>query len=184
MASPVAVANFEIEGPVFIPNDKDEYYRIVAERYNAARGEAASLAAKKSIEMRVEFFKPVHFGWTIAPVLGRYMLPTGTTTVTLKENTAFFPAGLLNLDSCFDYMKWWEGAGTKYLSDWFTLPVFYYRDHQGAYKGNLKGYEFRGAETFRFQVHCTSSPDPGIVNAWIYAFIVLPATMSETTILQ
>ena len=175
-------AAFQIQGPLFIPNDKDEYYRIITERYNEARAEAMRIRTQKNIEMRVEFFKPVHFNWTGAPILGRYRLPTGTTQITLQENTAFFPAGLLNLDNCFDCMKWWSGAGTTYIADWWTLPIFYFRDHQGAYKGNLKGYEFRGNETFRFLVHCTDSPDPGTVNAWLIAFVVLPATMSETRI--
>lgn len=171
-------ANFEIQGPLFAPMHIEEYYKILTERYNAARLEAGALAGSGRVSMRVEFFKPTHFNWAA----GVYRLPTGVTTKTLKPNTAFFPAGVINNDPCFDYMKWWEGAGTRYIGDWFTLPVYYFTERQGAYKGNLKRFEFRANETFRFQVNCTTTPLPDTVNAWMLAFCVMPQTEAEVQI--
>lgn len=167
-----------LQGPIFAPTHRDEFYTIVGERYAAARAEAAAIAATKRIHMRVEFLKPVHIELT------DYQLPTGNTTLTLEDNVAFFPYGILNKDECFDYMKWWEGAGVLYIGDWFTLPVYSYEEKQGAYKGNLKHYEFRAGETVRFYVHCTTTPMPSEVDAWILAFTVLPRTMSESKIVK
>ena len=175
-------AAFAIEGPFFAPTHRNEYYRILTERYNAARAEASRVAARQGISMKVEFFKPVHFNWLGAPVLGRYRLPTGVTQKTLESNAAFFPVGLINNDSCFDYIKWWEGAQTRYIGDWWVTPIFYFQEHQGAYKGNVKRYEFRAGETFSFEVHCTTSPEPTTVDAWLVAYCVLPTTQSETQI--
>ena len=170
-------ATFGIQGPYFAPTHRDEFYNIITERYNAARAEAARVAAKEQIAMKVEFFKPVHFGWG-----SEYKLPTGDTQKTLKSNCAFFPAGVINWDTCFDYIKWYEGAKVRYIGDWYVFPVYYFREKQGAYKGNLKHYEFRGNETFTFTVHSCTSPTPSKVNAWLIAFVVLPATESETRI--
>jgi len=167
-----------LQGPVFAPPHRDEFYSIVGERYAAARAEAAKIGEAKRITMRVEFFKPVHFNWT------SYRLPTGDTLATLEDNCAFFPYGILNKDECFDYMKWWEGNKVVYIGDWFTLPVYSYEEKQGAYKGNLLGYEFRSGETFDFYVHCTTTPMPSDVNAWLLAFVVLPRTMAESKILK
>jgi len=169
-----------IQGGFFAPLHRDEFYNILTERYNAARSEAARVAGKENIDMKVEYFKPVHFGAGFTSLL--YQLPTGVTTKTLLQNTAFFPWGIQNLDSCFDRIAWWQGAGVKYIGEMFTLPVFYYQEHQGAWKGNLLGYEFRGGETFRFEVHCFTSPMPDHVDAWLHAWIVLPSTQSGTLI--
>ena len=81
-------------------------------------------------------------------------------------------------------MKWWEGSKTVYIGDWFVLPVYYYEEKQGAYKGNLKHYEFRAGETFTINVHSTTSPTPSTVNAWLLAFAVLPRTKAETKIIK
>jgi len=172
-----AAAEFSVQGPYFAPLHRDEFFRIITERYNAARAEATRVAGLKGISMKVEYFKPVHFNFT-----GGYQLPTGDTQKTLKTNAAFFPAGLLNLDSSFDYMKWYMGAKVEYIGDWFTLPVYYFEERQGAYKGNVKAYEFRGDETFTITIHSTTSPTPDYVNAWIIGFVVLPATEAETRI--
>jgi len=167
-----------LQGPVFAPTHRDEFYEIIGTRYAAARAEAAKIAATKGIRMAVEPFKPVHFGWT------SYALPTGDTQKTLLTNCAWFPYGILNLDSSFDYIKWYEGAKTEYIGDWFTLPVYYYEEKQGAYKGNLDHYNFRGDETFTFTVHSITwgtTPDHE-VNAWLLAFVALPATLKESKI--
>ena len=169
-----------LQGPVFAPAHRDEFYAIIGKRYAECRGEAAKIAATKGIRMTVEPFKPVHFGWTA------YRLPIGDTQKTLLSNVAFFPYGVLNVDSDFDYMKWYEGAKTDFIGDWFTLPVYYYQEQQGAYKGNLAHYNFRGDETFTFSVHhatqgFVASPDTE-VNAWLLAFVALPATLKETLV--
>jgi len=169
-----------LQGPVFAPAHRDEFYEIVGKRYADARAEAAKIAASKGIRMAVEPFKPVHFNWTA------YRLPIGDTQKTLLTNCAWFPYGMLQLDEEFDYMKWYEGAKTEYIGDWFVLPVAYYQEKQGAYKGNLDHYNFRGDETFTFSVHhvtqgFTASPDTE-VNAWLLAFVALPATLKESRI--
>jgi hypothetical protein len=166
------------QGPVFAPPHRDEFYRIIAERYIAARTEADAIGRAKRIKMRVEFLKPVHLNLT------DYTLPVGDTEITMADDCALFPYGILNLDSSFDYMKWWTGAKVQYIGDWFVLPVYYFLEKQGAYKGNLSTYEFRAGETFTFNVHSTTSPTPAKVNAWLLAFAVLPATKAETKIIK
>ena len=167
-----------LQGPVFAPAHRDEFYAIVGERYALARSEAEALGASKRIKMRVEFLKPVHLN------ISDYTLPTGDTKITLEDNCALFPYGILTWDSSFDYMKWWTGNKVSYIADWFTLPVYYYQEKQGAYKGNLRAFEFRAGETLTFNVHSTTSPTPSTVNAWLLAFAVLPATKAEEKIIK
>jgi len=171
-----------LQGPVFAPPHRAEFYEIVGTRYAAAREEAAAIANAKKIRMKVEFFKPVHFG-TAWEARG-YKLPVGDTTKTLLTNVALFPYGIINLTSDFDYMKWYEGNKVNYIGDWFVLPVYYYEEKQGAYKGNLEHYNFRGDETFTITVHSISyGTSTGYeVNAWLLAFVALPATLAETKI--
>jgi len=166
-----------LQGPVFAPPHRDEFYSIIGERYRAARAEAAKIAAAKGIRMIIEFFKPSHFGWT------DYKLPVGDTTKTLKENVAFFPVGLAYMDDAgFDYIRWYDGKKTELIGDWFVKPVYYFREKQGVYKGNLRQYEWRGAETFTFTVHSTTTPTPSYVNAWLLAFVVLPKNLQDSMI--
>lgn len=171
-----------VQGPAFAPTHRAEFYDIIGQRYADAVTEATKIASSKGIRMAVEQFKPVHFG--TAWVTRGYKLPTGDTTKTLLTNVAIFPYGILNLDSTFDYMKWYLGAKTDYIGDWFVLPVYYYQEKQGAYKGNLDHYNLRGDEGFTFTVHSTtfgSSPDHE-VDAWLLAFVALPATKKESLI--
>lgn len=171
-----------LQGPVFAPPHRAEFYEIIAKRYADARAEAVAIAEAKKIRMKVEFFKPVHFG--LAWETRGYKLPVGDTTKTLLTNCAFFPYGILNLDANFDYIKWYEGSKVNYIGDWFTLPIYYYEEKQGAYKGNLDHYNFRGDETFTFTVHhITYGTSAGYeVNAWLFAFVAIPATLAETKI--
>ena len=178
-----------MQGPVFAPAHRDEFYAIIGARYVEARGEAAKIAATKGIRMTLETFKPVHFG-TLWAAAG-YKLPIGDALKTLLSNVAFFPYGVLNIAeesgaAVFDYMKWYEGNKTDYIGDWFVLPVYYYQEQQGVYKGNLAHYNFRGDETFTFSVHhvtqgFTASPETE-VDAWLLAFVVLPATLKESSV--
>lgn len=167
-----------IQGTVFAPTHLSEFYAIVGERYAAARAEAAKIGENREIQMRLEHLKPVHFNWT------NYKLPTGDTLITLEANCAIFPYGILSNDASFDYMKWFEGNKTIYIGDWFVKPLYFFEEKQGAYKGNLKHYEFRGGETFDFYVHSTTTPTPSEVDAWLLAFVVLPRTMAETKIIR
>lgn len=174
-----------LQGPIFAPTHRAEFYAIVGERYAAARAEAALIGETKRIHMRVEFFKPKHFEDAAGALTYRsYVLPVGETEITLEDNCAWFPYGVINNDQYFDYIKWWEGAKVVYIGDWFTFPVYHYEEHQGAYKGNTKHYEFRAGETFTYNVHSskTTTPYQTEVNAWLLAFVVLPRTKAETKI--
>ncbi len=175
-----------IQGPVFTPTSRDEFYTIMSMRYRDAKLEAAAIADRERIKMRIESHKPVHLGLPLPTALA-YNLPQGNTQKTLLQNTAFFPWGIMNwgVDDSFglptmdfDYMRWWSGGGIDWIGEWFTGPVCFFLERQGAYKGNLDHYVFKGGETFRFYVHSTSSPAPG----WLLAFIVLPRTMAESKI--
>ena len=64
----------------------------------------------------------------------------------------------------------------------YKRQVYYYREKQGAYKGNLDAYTWRGDETFTFTVHTTTTPTPSYVNAWLLAFVVLPKNLQDSTI--
>jgi len=162
---------------VFAPPHRDEFYEIIGRRYREAVAEATRIATAKDIEMRVEFFKPVHFGWT------SYKLPVGDTQKTLKSNVAIFFNGFAFLDdSGFDYMQWWFGAKTIWVGEWFVKPVYYYQEKQGMYKGNLDKYGWKGDETFAFKVNSTTTPTPSEVNAWLHAFVVIPKSMAEIRI--
>ncbi len=171
-------SKLSLQGPCFAPAHRAEFYAIVGERYNAARAEAAAIGAGKRIHMRIEFLKPVHIELT------EYKLPVGDTTLTLEANCAFFPYGIISWDDGFDYMEWYEGKEVIYIGDWFTLPVNYFEERQGAYKGNLKHYEFRAGETFQFTVHSMTTPTPSTVDAWLLAFVVLPRTKAKDKIIR
>lgn len=182
-----------LQGPCFAPTHRDEFYSIVGERYNAARAEAAALGEGKRIHMRIEFFKPIHFrhasvdGVSPSTAYESYNLPVGKTLITLEDNCAFFPYGIITWDAYFDYMKWWEGAEIKYIGDWFTLPIYRFEERQGCYKGNLLHYEFRSGETFTYEVHSLpkpGTPSPTEVDAWLLAFVVLPRTKAETVVFK
>ena len=168
-----------MSSPVFVPPNVPEFYEIVKRAYIAAVTEARRVAATKRIKVRVEALKPTHLN------LSEYKLPTGDQTFTLKTNCAIFPYGIINLDSSFDYLKWWEGNKTRYIGEWFVKPVYYFAEFkQGAYRGGIDNYSFKGDETFTFNCHSTTTPTPSEVDAWLLAFVVLPETMAETKIIQ
>lgn len=174
-----------IQGPVFAPSHRSEFYAIVDATYQAARAEASAIGAGKRIHMRIEFLKPKHFEDAAGSgTYASYNLFGGKTLITLEDNCAFFPYGILSNDQYFDYIKWYEGNEVVYIGDWFTYPIYRFEEKQGAYKGNRSHYEFRAGETFAFVVHSSLSgtPYPAEVNAWILAFVVLPRTKAESTI--
>jgi len=139
--------------------------------YEDAVAEAARIAKEKGIRMAVEGFKPVHLGWS------DYKLPVGETSVTLKENVAFYPNGIFSNDPDFDTIKWWSGAKTEYAYDWFTKWVYYKEEKQGTM---FPQPVFKGGESFTFLVH--SEVPKAKVDAWILGYVVLPATMKEMKI--
>jgi len=159
----------------FVPQHQAEYYRIVDAAYARARAEAVRIATTKRIAMKIEFLKPVHLDLTDYKVPG-----SADKQYTLKSNCAIFPYGVLNYDPTWDYIKWWKGAKTNYIGDWFVKPVYFFEERQGAYAGKREDYEFRGNETFTFNAHSTTSSTE--LNGWILAFAVMPVTLEEVKI--
>jgi hypothetical protein len=164
--------------PYFYPKKfTDKYEAVIEKAYNAAKAEAKRIATLKGIACKIEFLKPVHLNRTL------YNLPGSTDTqYTLKTNCAIFPFGILNEDPTFDYMKWWKGAKTSYIGDWFVRPVYLFEEKEGVYAGNLDQYVVRGDETFTINCHSTTSSPT--INAWLLAFAVMPVTLEEVQIIQ
>lgn len=132
--------------------------------YEDAMAEAARIAEAKGIRMVVEGLKPVHLGWT------RYRLPVGTTVVNLRESVRMYFTGVFSNDADFDSVKWYEGP--TYLYDWFTKFVYRKEEKQAVM---FPQPVFK--TTFSFTV--TSEVAKSHVDAWLLAFVVLPATMKE-----
>lgn len=167
-----------MSSPVFVPPISAQFGTIIQDRYNAAKAEAAKLSEGKTT-VKIEYLKPVHLN------LSSYALPTGDTTDRLEDTCALFPAGILNPDANFDYMKWWRGTKTEYVADWFVLPIYYMAEYkQGAYAGNLKKYEFREGETFTFNCHNIGGAGYATVSGWLIAFVCFPETLEETKIIH
>jgi len=163
--------------PYFYPKHRDAYWSVLEQAYANARAEAARVAATKRIQMKVEFLKPVHLNRTL------YNLPGSADTLyTLKSNVGIFPFGILNEDPTFDYMKWYEGNKTKYVGDWFTRPIYFFEEREGAYAGHIAAYEFRGDESFTINCHSTTSSTT--ILAWLLAFAVMPVTLEEVKIIS
>lgn len=165
-----------MSAPYFYPKKFiDKYQAIIEKAYADARAEAARVAATKRIAMKVEFLKPVHLNRTL------YDLPgTVDTQYTLKTNVGIFPFGIINEDPTFDYMKWWKGAKTEYIGDWFVRPIYLFEEKEGVYAGNLDKYQFRGDETFT--INCHSTTGSTTILGWLLAFAVMPTTLEEVKI--
>lgn len=163
--------------PYFYPKKFEEQYKaILFKAYAMAKVEAQKIARNKGINTKIEFLKPVHLNRTA------YNLPGSTDTeYTLKSNVAIFPFGLLNEDPTFDYMKWYEGAKTRYIGDWYTRPVYLFEEKEGVYAGNIAAYVFRGDETFTVNLHSTTSS--ALMEAWLLAWAVMPVTLEEVKII-
>lgn len=163
--------------PYFYPKKFiDKYQAIIDRVYATARAEAARVAETKRIAMKVEFLKPVHLNRTL------YNLPgSADTTYTLKSNVGIFPFGIINEDPTFDYQKWYEGAKTRYIGDWFVRPIYLFEEKEGVYAGNLSEYEFRGDETFT--INCHSTTGSTTILAWLLAFAIMPVTLEEVKII-
>jgi hypothetical protein len=161
----------------FVPQHQDEFWSLVKELEKAALEYASILKAKTTIAIRVERLKPVHLDLT------DYKFPVGEKTYTLKSNVGIFFGGFFSNDTSFDYIKWWNGAKTVYIGDWFTREIAYFQEKLGMWRGNLGKYQWKGDETFTVNAHSTTSPTPTTVDAWPVAYAVLPETLAETKII-
>lgn len=162
--------------PYFYPKRRDDYWAVMERAYAMAKEEALRIFRNKNIQTKIELLKPVHLNRTL------YNLPGSTNTdYTLKSNVAIFPWGIFNLDPTWTALKWYEGAGTKYIGDWFVQPVYFFDEKEGAYAGNLDAYAFRGDETFR--INAVSKTTSTTIEGWLLAFAVMPTTLEETKII-
>ena len=163
--------------PYFVPKRwPDEYKAILLASYNSAKAYAMLIAAQRSIQMKVEFLKPVHLVRTL------YNLPGSINqSYTHKSNCAIFPFGILNNDPTFDYISWYAGNLTTYIGDWYVRPVYLFDEHEGAYAGVLDAYAFLSDESWSFNAHSTTGSTT--LDAWFLAWAVLPVTLEQTTIL-
>lgn len=166
----------EVGAPYFYPKRRDDYWAVMEAAYARAKQEAQRILASKRIETKIELLKPVHLNRSL------YNLPGSTNTdYTLKSNVALFPWGVLNTDPTWTALKWYEGAGTKYIADWFVRPVYFFEEKEGAYAGNLDAYAFRGDESFR--INCVSTTSSVLIEGWLLAFAVMPVTLEEVKII-
>lgn len=138
-------------------------------RYEDALAEAERIQKQTGVEMTVEAFLPVHFGWA------SYMLPVGDTIISLKEKCSFYPIGVWSNDPDFVSVEWWEGAKTSYLATWPTKFVYYKKEKEA-----VMSPQPIFKETFAFTIE--SSTAKAYVDAWIIAWVVLPTTMREMKI--
>ena len=139
--------------------------------YIAAATEAQRVQQSENISMIVEALKPVHLG------LSNYKLPTGSRTYSLKDHTSYFADGVYSVDVDWEAVKWWKGAKTEYLVDWFVLPVAVMEDHVGMMYPEMA---FRAGETFTYEI--VSAVVKAEVDGWISGFVALPETNAEQTI--
>jgi len=137
--------------------------------YQAALAEAKRIAEEKGIEMTVESLEPVHLG------LSSYKLPVGDTYVALRDNVQVYPYGIFSIDPNFTALGWWNGAKTEYIVDWLTKFVYYTQE-----KSATMPIQPVFKSDFTFTVE-TETPAP-TVDAWISAYVVLPATSKGQSI--
>lgn len=163
--------------PLFYRENHPNYWTVLDEAYRMAKLEAQRIFNQKGIQTKIELLKPVHLNRSL------YNLPGSTATdYTLKSNVAIFPFGILNQDPTWTALKWYEGAGTKYIGDWFVRPVYLFEEMQGAYAGNLEAYAFRGDQAFR--INAVSTTSSTTIDGWLLAYAVMPTTLEEVKIIQ
>lgn len=158
-----------------------EFQAIMDESYAMAKAEALRIYSQKGIQTKIELLRPVHLNMATSGGV-TYQLPgSANDDFTLKSNTALFPWGVINTDITWYAMKWYEGAGTKYIGDWFVRPVYFFEEQQGAYGGQLEAYAFRGDQSFRF--NNVSNTGSLFLQGWLLAFAVMPTTLEEVKII-
>ena len=173
--------------PFFMSSITYDYPQILDESYYQAKAEALRIYNLRGIQTVVELLRPVHLNINASAVApgtttsAPWVLPgSAAFTKTLKSNVAFFPWGVINNDPTWWSMKWYQGNQVQYISDWFVRPVYFFEEQQGAYRGTLEAYNFRGDQTFSF--YCESSTGSTIIQGWLLAWAVLPVTTDETPI--
>jgi hypothetical protein len=167
--------------PFFIPMRANGYNEAVDKSYAAAKAEAVRIFNLRGIQTKIEFLRPVHLGYTTTGSTIYTMPGSQNNTFTLKSNVALMPWGVINQDPTWYSLKWYEGAATKYIGDWFTRPVYFFTEQEGAWGGMLEPYNFRGDQTLTF--YCVSNTSSNRIQGWILAFVVLPTTLEETSII-
>jgi hypothetical protein len=159
------------------------------ESYAAAKAEALRVYSLRGIQTKVELLRPVHFniGSTATSTGGTsvttapWVLPgSAAFTKTLKSNVALFPWGVINNDPTWWAIKWYQGNQVQYISDWYVRPVYFFEEQQGAYRGTLEAYNFRGDQTF--SIYNESSTGSTVIQGWLLAWVVIPTTTDETAI--
>lgn len=166
--------------PYFVSSVKPEFAAIMDEAYALAKAEALRIYQAKGIQTKIELLRPVHLGYTATGDTIFTLPGSANEDYTLKSNVALFPWGVVNQDITWYSIKWYEGAGTKYIADWYVRPVYFFEEQDGAYGGQLEPYAFRGDQAFRF--YCLSRTGATTINGWLLAFVVLPTTSEETKI--
>lgn len=145
--------------------------KLAPDLYDAAVAEATRIQQSIGIPMVVESLKPVHFGWS------SYSLPVGTTSRTLRSNTAMFAMGLFSTDTTFETMKWWKGM--SYVADWPAILVSATLEKEMMMTPSII---IKGGESFRFTVVKVGAG--ATVSAFLLGYAVLPETSMETPIMQ
>jgi len=154
----------------FYPTHQREFYATLEKVRLAAVAEAKRLVAAKKLQYVVERTKPAHLGLTT------YAIPANAEkSYRLNDYSALFFAGIFNNDSSFDYLTWWEGKKTGYIGEWFVKDIYYFKERQGVYAGNLDYYQFKPSASFTFYAHSTTVTATS-VDGWFIAFTVVPET--------
>jgi hypothetical protein len=170
-----------LKQPFFVSSvNLPDYNWIIDESYAAAKAEANRVFTVKGIQTKIELLRPVHLAYATSGATFFTLPGSGIVTYTLKSNTGFFPWGVINNDPTWFVCKWYQGAGTNYIADWFVRPVYFFEEQQGAYGGLLEAYNFRGDQTFSF--NNVSNTGSTVIQGWILAFVVMPTTLEETKI--
>jgi hypothetical protein len=166
--------------PYFASTISYDFPKIIDASYATAKAEAIRIFNLRGIQTKIELLRPVHLGYSTTG-LTMFNIP-GTTpqTFTLKSNVALFPWGIMNNDPTWMTLKWYEGNQTKYIGDWYTRPVYFFEEQQGAWGGQLEPYNFRGDQTFTFTA--LSRTGSTTIQGWILAFVVEPTTLEESAI--
>jgi hypothetical protein len=165
-----------------------DYPPILDRSYAMAKAEALRIYNLRGIQTVIELLRPIHFNITgtggstgATNLTVPWVMPgSAAFTKTLKSNVAFFPWGVINNDPTWWSMKWYQGAQTTYIGDWYVRPVYFFEEQQGAWGGQLEPYNFRGDQTFTF--YNLSSTSSAVIQGWLLAFAVLPVTTDETPI--
>jgi len=174
--------------PFMIRTISYDYPPILDRSYAMAKAEALRIYNLRGIQTVIELLRPIHFNITgtggstgATNLTVPWVMPgSAAFTKTLKSNVAFFPWGVINNDPTWWSMKWYQGAQTTYIGDWYVRPVYFFEEQQGAWGGQLEPYNFRGDQTFTF--YNLSSTSSAVIQGWLLAFAVLPVTTDETPI--